>query len=573
MSKARQNVDKLNGWINARQYGARGDNVTDDTAAIQAALTAAAVAGLSVVIDAGTYVVTGLLTTSATVLLDGGRIKTTHSIKVNGTASLLGRNDGGLTFLRSSSYIGRSPGFYDTQVLCGLDAAWSGRIDGLVIRAINLEYCYLLSVWNGDGWEISNNNLIDMYAQTGGSLVGSHNSSTSISGTMPRLQKNGKIYANSITYVNSTTASQVYGLYEVQNVDVFDNTSVGAGDDIINIDRCDRVAFRNNYCSTRIGNVLVNVSTNFQIVGNFIIKENSSLGFGSGAATSGGIKLHIVDISQTFGAKNGIVANNVIVGNDATNDMTQPVIVGGVENVVIANNICVNNRANANFSFNVTSSNSIIGGSNIYNKNVVVKDNVIVGGRLLVQSAGSAATDGVITIGNIADGKGYAAQPVNIQSVISRADYAANNIGKNAISAADNITQDGLAFLADPLIAQYTAATITTGSNLQPVSGLDYLYPAIKHRLGLISIYFSAGVSADCLLEIFTKTGGGADVLYGNVTIPSGTREKTFTQVDTGSKLSTLILPVGTGLKLRITSAGAGSVNAVAYVYGSPLVF
>jgi hypothetical protein len=575
MSKARQNVDKLNGWINVREFGAKGDNVTDDTAAIQAALAAAAAAGLSVVVDAGTYVVTGLLTANATVLFDGGRIKTTHTIKVNGTASLLGRNNGGLTFLRSSSYIGRSPNFYDTQVLCGLDATWSGCIDGLVIRAINLEFCYLLSVWNGDGWEISNNNLVDMYAETGGSLVGTPNSSTAISGTMPRLQKNGKIYANSITYVNGPTATQVYGLFQSENVEVFNNTSVGGGDDIINIDRCDRVAFDNNYVSTRIGNVIVNFTTNFRVIGNTIIKENSSFGHGPGSATDGGIRLQVVDISQAFAAKNGIVANNLIIGNDATNDMAFPISASGIENVIIANNICINNRSNANFTVVLGISNSVIPGSNLYNKNVIVKNNTIVRGKLNIQASvgtGSTAENGVISIGNVVDAGGYAGPAATIQAQLSRADYSANNVGKNALNPADNLNQDGDAFLADPLIARAVAASVTTSSTLQPFTGVNYIYFPKKHRLGLIAVYFSNALAATVTCSVYTNSGSG-DVLYTVFDIQPGARAGSFTAGNTGEKLSRLIVPVGTGLKLTLTSSGAGSVDAEAFVYGSPFVF
>lgn len=51
MSKARENVIKLNGWVDVKAFGAKGDGVTDDTAAIQAALDS----GKDVVFPAGAY--------------------------------------------------------------------------------------------------------------------------------------------------------------------------------------------------------------------------------------------------------------------------------------------------------------------------------------------------------------------------------------------------------------------------------------------------------------------------------------------------------------------------------------
>lgn len=51
MSKALENVIKLNGWIDVKSLGAKGDGVTDDTAALQAAINT----GKDVVFPAGNY--------------------------------------------------------------------------------------------------------------------------------------------------------------------------------------------------------------------------------------------------------------------------------------------------------------------------------------------------------------------------------------------------------------------------------------------------------------------------------------------------------------------------------------
>jgi hypothetical protein len=64
-------VTHVGGYVNVKDYGAVGDGVTDDTAAIQAALDAAAAAGGEVVVPRGVYLISDTLSILSYVLLRG----------------------------------------------------------------------------------------------------------------------------------------------------------------------------------------------------------------------------------------------------------------------------------------------------------------------------------------------------------------------------------------------------------------------------------------------------------------------------------------------------------------------
>lgn len=567
---------KLQEIVSVRDFGAIGDGITDDTAAIQAAINAATSADTKVLVPPGTYLLTDTLTVNTTLVFDGGRFSTGYTIKINGTASMLAHNGGGITFNQSSGYIGTLPNTYATQVLCGLDSTWSGRIDNLLFDFNNLTDAYVISFWNCDGFEVSNNQLLNLYASNGGSIIGSPNSSTGIVGAMPRSSKNGKIYNNTLKFLNVPTGAQMCGVTQSENISFFNNTFIGAGDDIINIDSSDRISFCNNYCSTRIGTILVNVSTNFTIIGNTIVKENAqwkSPGVFSGPFTGGGIALHIVDGSQAFGARNGIVANNLIINNDALYDMTQPMTIAGVENVTVINNTFINNRPNANFVFGVNNSGSVIPGTTIYNKNLIVKNNTVIRGRYNVNNAGSSTSDGVIFTDNVANGGGYAVVAMNLVDFnVTRNDYADNNLGIGATSRSQNLSTSGSAYNPRTLLNVFSKNSVTTSTYLNAVGSGTFFYVPYDTVLDQVTVQFSAATSATGVLYLYTHNGT-SNTLIGSWTMSSGTKALNAMETNEGVRLSSVIVPAGNSVRFEIVSSGLGSVDMSVNLYGSKLVF
>lgn len=116
MSKALKNKVKLNDVVSVRDFGAVGDGVTDDTVAIQAALTAAA--GKSVYFPAGSYAINAALSVPANtyVYAESGTATVTQStaggvnaftlagdnITIDGL-KIVGPNSGGGSAVRADS--------------------------------------------------------------------------------------------------------------------------------------------------------------------------------------------------------------------------------------------------------------------------------------------------------------------------------------------------------------------------------------------------------------------------------------------------------------------------------------
>jgi hypothetical protein len=565
---------KLEQYISVKDFGAVGDGVADDTAEIQAALTYAATQNAVVLVPYGTYILSSTLTANATLIFDGGIFEMSHTIKLNGDADLIGRNGGGITFGNGTGYIGHTPNNYDTQILCGLDATWTGCISGMTFRVDNIDYCYLISLWNCDGAKVSENTLVDFNINNGGSLIGAPNSSTAITGTNTRSQKNCSITGNSIKFAVGFTGGQLFGAYESEGIIISNNNCYGGGDDILNADRSSGIMFNNNYISTRVGTVIINNTDNFSVSGNTIIKEDVGSGYDPSRAILGGILLVPTDPTQTFVAKNGVVSNNTIINNSVEN-MPQPLLVAGVENVIVSNNVLVNKKANADFTLGVNNSGSVVPTllPIIYNRNLVVRNNLIVNGKMLFQVAGGTSADGVIATGNVANGGGYATTSMNLQGFSNtRNDFAADNIGIGATTQAQNLNNDGIGFNPRTLLNVFTATAVTTNTNLKAVGNGTYLYVPAATALDQVTIQFSAATSAACVINLYTYNGT-TDTLVGTLTLASGTKSKNATATDEGVKLSTVIVPTGNAVKFLLTTAGLTSVDVSVNLYGSKFAF
>lgn len=86
------------GVLNVKDYGAKGDGTTDDTAAIQAALNTAAVSGAVVLFPAGTYITSGSLLVAANVAVRGDGMASIVKYAGTGWAFIGGGTGGSLSY-------------------------------------------------------------------------------------------------------------------------------------------------------------------------------------------------------------------------------------------------------------------------------------------------------------------------------------------------------------------------------------------------------------------------------------------------------------------------------------------
>ena len=130
--------------VNAKDYGAIGDGVADDTAALQAALDAAATEGPVCLVPAGKYRVDGALTVPPGVTFKGASEGVPHSEHPIGTVLLAyggrGEVDGEpLVTLKANAVIRNMTIHYPEQTLPGVEAyPWTIRADGELCQVYDM---------------------------------------------------------------------------------------------------------------------------------------------------------------------------------------------------------------------------------------------------------------------------------------------------------------------------------------------------------------------------------------------------------------------------------------------------
>jgi hypothetical protein len=395
--------DKLGETPSALDFGATGDNATDDTAAVQAAINATAARGVPLRLPAGTYLCTALtLPSNCTIIGEvGATIKQKASSGVINTPFITNATHGGGG--NSEIYLAGViiDGNTANQTATGVDLIslvnvdWFGATDcsfvnavseciwGHTLTHIEITRCYF------DNWGVGNVGAINFDAWNGG-------------GAVQDVRIEGSFFDGR---TSNSTCVKIAGSLANKASDVIvtgNRCYLGASgaSDVLGIELYSHYDQRGGY-------------ENFAITGNLVIGSDVSTThcYGISAGGEGGyygtIADNVVRDCRAVGIE-GISSYITITGNTLTNCGAIGVVAGSanVEGVVISNNTIRNSRVQAIHIYAQDQDGS--GPYSVYG--CTVSGNVITMGDscigVWVQNNGTGTVSDIVVDGNVIKGTG-----------------------------------------------------------------------------------------------------------------------------------------------------------------------
>ncbi len=527
-----------------KDHGATGNGSTDDAPAIRAAIAAASAAG------------------GGTVFLPPGQYVIKSTLVLDGAVSMVGDRSARILFDAGGTYDGTA--LNPVVIHFGRSAVWTGKFSGVNMRQVGtFSRLYGLILRSARDFEISGCVFDNIMATDGGSFLtvqfGEHQPGSTPFGDVKR----GRILNNSILFRNDNAAMEASSTGgNTEDVLYQGNIFIDMGDDAYAAHGSRKIRFIGNHIETKVGRILLDSSSDCVIANNVFVKRNSSGG-------SAGIVLAMAYDGAPYVA-NSVVANNLIMNEDASHDLVFPIDVRGVDAAVIANNVLVNKRGAGLFRLRLTPAQ--FGQTSYFNKRVTISGNTVHGGGFdLNNSFAGGGTGGPIAVfGNIADGGGFTSSPMKSFLTPARKEIGADNFGF-AASTGSPTRDGGDGYLNGQTLGAFSATSITTGADLALAgTSLTYLWNGSPTRLTRIRVSFSAPIPSPGVLHILSSPDAAADTLLATATIPKASTHADLFFVDGGRYMSEITVPAHRALKLRLTSANLGGVSAYATLVGEP---
>jgi polygalacturonase len=299
--------------LNVKDFGALGDGNTDDTVAIQAAMTAAVYSSIvpgTVYFPSGLYIVTNHLYTYGNVNLQGEA-----GAEVRLTAAPTYGNYWWI-FGASSYGVGSST------------TLWSGIVEGLRISCtsgVGTASLRLFNLINVQG-AIIRGNTFDITAGGAtsftGAIVGATNASFSPAHTRQNVQiLNNTLLANQ-NKVAGVSGSEGMSQGGATDVKFIGNYISGFGDDSIGAHYCTDVVISNNQMYSNVGRIACDGTVGLIISNNFMQRIQNASGAWSSAVACIYLSATVAGGTSFIASNFTINGNVMITHNDNANSIT-----------------------------------------------------------------------------------------------------------------------------------------------------------------------------------------------------------------------------------------------------------
>jgi parallel beta-helix repeat protein len=462
-------ADKLSQTVSVKDFGAVGDGIVNDTAAIQDAIDSLPSYGGSVYVPSGVYNVSGLYldgtsgTKTGVTLFGDGRGSELFLISGSSGENVLAANSGNDFVVRSLTINGNVAGNPIPGSPTDPDyEKWNGiRLAG-VERATVTE-CLIVNCGFG-GILPGAANLTDSPSQQ---IIISNNIMRDNSFGIGAMYQNGNVIENNVIVANLT-----YGMVIDQfssQCTVSGNVVIGNGNNGIFGYRVDRCTFVGNVCRSNdgVGLVIDNGSVDNTIIGN-ACGDNTNSGIKViGGAYSNTVSGNACDNNGQYGVHIDGSGNNVVVGNTIRENTYSGIGVSSSPNTIVNDNNSYLNEGSG-----VYAEDSNLG---LCNGNVCVNNNQF----------GNVNDSGIRLVGtssgwSIVGNKCFDDQGVKTQNYGIRTEGSATGqfITNNAVSA--NLTA-GMSLVNTNTVRQNTGWVTESNGTAQITSGTTTI--AVNHNL------------------------------------------------------------------------------------------